>query len=298
MSDVPRVAALAAGIATIMISPEFDPNLRIDLIDVHQNARSALGDLSELTGSIAAVGVLQPISVIREGGRFKVWLGHRRRAACIAAGMTTIPAMIHPPMSEADFTLGQVVENIQNESMSDADLYRSVKELERLGQSKTEISAKLGKSNSFVTQCFAPDRLCPELLAIFMAGKMTKGDAYLIARSEDATEQMAAYEARKGGVKRDDLAKKKTKTEESGKPPERHEKALIPSASAVVIVKAKKGKEPFDLATTKTLLTEALAKVEAAIKAGYGIKTASRAWADTKHKVKPPRKPRKPREAS
>ena len=56
-----------------------------------RNPRQSLGHLDELTDSIRAYGLLQPI-VVREhdDGRFEVVAGHRRFAAVQALGWSTV----------------------------------------------------------------------------------------------------------------------------------------------------------------------------------------------------------------
>ena len=50
--------------------------------------------LSELTASILRVGVLQPLAVEQEGGRYRIDDGHRRFVAACNAGLLTVPAIV------------------------------------------------------------------------------------------------------------------------------------------------------------------------------------------------------------
>jgi hypothetical protein len=52
-------------------------------------------DLQPLAESIAKVGVLQPLLVRRQGGRYHLIAGTRRLAGAIAAGMTEVPCIVH-----------------------------------------------------------------------------------------------------------------------------------------------------------------------------------------------------------
>ena len=68
---------------------ELDPR---QLLDNPHNPRTDLGDLGELTDSIRAVGVLEPLIVTpTDAGSYLLLFGHRRRAAAIAAGLVTVP---------------------------------------------------------------------------------------------------------------------------------------------------------------------------------------------------------------
>ena len=51
--------------------------------------------LAPLTDSIAKVGILQPLLVRSRGGRFELIAGARRLAAAVAAGLKTVPCLVH-----------------------------------------------------------------------------------------------------------------------------------------------------------------------------------------------------------
>ena len=48
-----------------------------------------------LTRSVGIHGVLQPMLVKRQGGRYSLIAGRKRLAAAIAAGLTTVPCTLH-----------------------------------------------------------------------------------------------------------------------------------------------------------------------------------------------------------
>ena len=53
------------------------------------------GDLQPLIESIGEFGVLQPLLVRRDRGRFALIAGTRRLAAALAVGLTTVPCLVH-----------------------------------------------------------------------------------------------------------------------------------------------------------------------------------------------------------
>ena len=82
----PAAAELAVAGRVLL---ELDPR---HLIDNPHNPRTDLGDLAELTDSIRAVGVLEPLIVTpTDDGRHMLLFGHRRRAAAVEAGLATVP---------------------------------------------------------------------------------------------------------------------------------------------------------------------------------------------------------------
>src|SRR5512132_3206664 len=78
-------------------------DLPLDLID--PNPRQPRGafdeqELAELTASVKAVGVLQPVVVRPAGVRFQLIMGERRMRAAQAAGLATIPAVVRDTAEE------------------------------------------------------------------------------------------------------------------------------------------------------------------------------------------------------
>lgn len=80
-----------------------------DVLAHPSNVRRDLGDLRALTASIARDGVLVPVSVERRGDTLRLRDGHRRLAAAKAAGLTRIPAVVHPEPLDEDEWLVQAV---------------------------------------------------------------------------------------------------------------------------------------------------------------------------------------------
>ena len=72
--------------------------LVIRLLAVGQIERSdlpAADRVESLTRSIRTLGVLQPLLIRRHGGRYTLIAGRKRLAAAIAAGLTSVPCVLH-----------------------------------------------------------------------------------------------------------------------------------------------------------------------------------------------------------
>ncbi|MFX1340822.1 MAG: ParB/RepB/Spo0J family partition protein, partial [Promethearchaeota archaeon] len=71
------------------------PNVRVislDKIDPNPiQARNELGDIDELTNSIKEKGILEPILVRPNEGRYEIIAGERRFVAAKKAGMEIVP---------------------------------------------------------------------------------------------------------------------------------------------------------------------------------------------------------------
>lgn len=218
----PALATAVLKHATESASPgaEFDPALPLDLIDFRRNARSELGDLAELTESVRANGVQQPISVIRNEGRFVLWLGHRRKEAAIRAGMATIPALIFTDITPDRFLAGQLVENLQRANMRERDIFPACLKLEDGGMSRAEIAKAIGKSAGTVTIYLSPKEAHPEVRAAFDAGDIKLGQVYKCNTSPTPLVTLAMFRKKKSGVEEDDQAGDNVSEEDTAAEPD------------------------------------------------------------------------------
>jgi hypothetical protein len=84
--------------------------IAIDEIDDTQEVDPAR--IEPLTRSIAALGVVQPLLVWRDDDRYQLIAGRKRLAAARAAGLTTVPCLIHQ-VDEEKATLLAQADNLQ-----------------------------------------------------------------------------------------------------------------------------------------------------------------------------------------
>lgn len=98
-------------------------DVAIALIDAPElPSRSEMDDskLDELTESIRAVGLIQPIGLAPVGDRYKVIYGHRRRIACERAGLPIVPCRVYPSDNVPTWLM-QAHENSKREDLNPAD---------------------------------------------------------------------------------------------------------------------------------------------------------------------------------
>ena len=69
-----------------------------DMAPHPDNPRHTLGDLTELTRSIRAHGIIEPLVVLPadDHGVYLIVAGRRRHAAGLQAGVTEVPAVVRP----------------------------------------------------------------------------------------------------------------------------------------------------------------------------------------------------------
>jgi ParB family chromosome partitioning protein len=135
--------------------------IAIHLLDANPDQpRTSMGDLEELTRSIAARGVLEPILVRpREDGRFTIISGERRYRAALEAGLAEVPC-IEMEVTDSELLELALVENLQRKDLTpfeEADGYRSLRD--RFDYTHEQIAEAVGKSRVTVTEALAIGRL-------------------------------------------------------------------------------------------------------------------------------------------
>ncbi len=108
--------------------------------------------LRELAGSIAEIGIVQPVTLRKmEDGTFQIIAGERRWRASKQAGLRTIPAYIRTADDENVMEMA-LIENIQREDLNPMEIalaYQHLIEQYRLTQEK--LSDRVGKNRTTIT---------------------------------------------------------------------------------------------------------------------------------------------------
>ncbi len=149
--------------------------------------------LAELTESIRARGVEVPIIVRPVEGGWQVVAGYRRRRASLAAGLSTIPALVRELTDEQALEL-QLIENLQRADPHPLDEADGFRRLQKLGHTVQVIAAKVAKEESYVTKRLQLCALGKRAREAFLAGKVTDYAATQLATIPDAKLQAQAVE--------------------------------------------------------------------------------------------------------
>ena len=135
----------------------------------HQ-ARSELGNIQELMDSIRAKGVLEPILVRSLGSRFEIIAGERRFIASKNVGLKELPC-IEFDVPENEAMEIALIENLQRK---DLDIFEEADGLNGLidlyNYSHQEISEKIGKARSTITEILSLSRIPDSVRQIIKAG--------------------------------------------------------------------------------------------------------------------------------
>jgi len=102
--------------------------------------------LRELADSIAACGILNPLTVRRKGSAYELVAGERRLRAAKLAGLFEVPCILLGVDMETASLLA-LVENIQREDLDFLEEARAIRRLMDLfGLSQEDVARRLGKS--------------------------------------------------------------------------------------------------------------------------------------------------------
>ena len=148
-------------------------------------------DLAELTLSIQAQGIIQPITVRKMGyDKYQLISGERRFKAAKLSGLTEIPAYIRVANDEQMLELS-LVENIQREELNPLEIAISFQRLIDECQIKQEeLSQKVGKDRSTVANYIRLLKLPTEIQIAIRDEKISMGHARALISVEDVKTQI------------------------------------------------------------------------------------------------------------
>ena len=146
--------------------------------------------LQELASSIKEHGVFQPIIVKKSIKGYEIIAGERRVRASKLAGKETIPAIIRDFSDEAMIEIA-LLENLQRENLNvieEALAYKNM--IEKLGLTQEQLSARVGKSRSHITNIIGLLRLPFDVQRYVINGEISMGHARVLSKLENQ-EQIA-----------------------------------------------------------------------------------------------------------
>ena len=165
---------------------EVEPNREQPRKNFNQEA------LEELADSIKTYGVIQPIVVSKQNGYFSIVAGERRWRAAKLAGLEEIPAIIREDDEQTNKEIA-LIENIQREDLNPYEKALGIRNLmDKHGLTQEEVSKKIGKSRSSVSNTVRILNLAPDVIELVKQGKLTEGHCKALAGITDEKRQ---YEA-------------------------------------------------------------------------------------------------------
>ena len=148
-------------------------------------------EITSLSDSIKAVGVLQPLVVRQMGERYQLISGERRLRAARQAGLSAVPVTV------LDFNDQQVleaalIENIQRADLNPIEKAQGFKDyLARFEMTHEQLAGRLGLGRATITNLVALLDLPAEVQELVRTGQLSTGHAKLLKGLDDRDRQVA-----------------------------------------------------------------------------------------------------------
>ncbi len=143
--------------------------------------------LKELASSIKEHGVFQPIIAKKSIKGYEIIAGERRVKASKLAGLEKIPAIIRDFTDEEMMEIA-LLENLQRENLSPLEEAMAYKKLiENLGLTQEELSTRVGKSRSHITNMLGLLHLPEEVKDLLVENKISMSHARVLSKIENDT---------------------------------------------------------------------------------------------------------------
>lgn len=173
--------------------------MEVSLEDIDPNAtqpRTYFDEkaLNDLALSIKALGVIQPITLRKEGNRFEIISGERRFRASKIAGLKSVPAYIRL-VNDQELLEMALVENIQREDLDAIEIALTYQRLlEEIGMTQENLSQRVGKERSTITNSIRLLRLDPDFQNAIRSGEISAGHGRAIISIEDEQKQKELFD--------------------------------------------------------------------------------------------------------
>ncbi|SMP30066.1 ParB/RepB/Spo0J family partition protein [Chryseobacterium profundimaris] len=173
--------------------------VEISIEDIYPNAtqpRTYFDEkaLSELAQSIKNLGVIQPITLRKDGEKFEIISGERRFRASKLAGLETIPAYIRL-VNDQELLEMALVENIQREDLDAIEIALTYQRLmDEIGLTQENLSQRVGKDRSTITNSIRLLRLNPDIQNAIRSGEISAGHGRAIISLENEEHQQILFD--------------------------------------------------------------------------------------------------------
>lgn len=171
--------------------------VQIELIDLNPfqpRTNFNNNELDQLTSSIEKLGLIQPITVKKNDGRYTLISGERRLRAFQKLSKKSIPAYIRLANDQESLEMA-LVENIQRKNLDPIEIAISYSRLtEELKISHDEMSKRVGKDRTTITNYIRLLKLDPIIQSGLRDSFISMGHGRALININSFTEQLLVYE--------------------------------------------------------------------------------------------------------
>jgi ParB family transcriptional regulator, chromosome partitioning protein len=189
--------------------------------------------LDDLTASIRASGVIQPLLLRQHGDRYQLIAGERRWRAAQRAGLSQIPAVIRNVSEEKALEIA-IVENLQREDLNPIEQANAFDRLIRqFNFTQEAVAERTGKDRATIANAVRLLKLERPIQEMVEGGEISSGHARALLGIENPGIRMKlARRCSNGGLTVRQLERYSTKKRGSTPPPS--EEILDPNTRAAI----------------------------------------------------------------
>lgn len=188
----PKKKALGRGLGSLIQEAQTeaaasnnDAANMVSLSEIHPNPNQPRThfnetELEELSESIRAHGVLQPLLVRKDGDGYEIIAGERRYQASKIAGLEEVPVVIKDVDDQEMLQLA-LIENLQRSDLNPIEEAKGYRQLIKAsGMTQEALSKAVSKSRSTITNSLRLLDLPQRVQDLLFEGKLTAGHARAI----------------------------------------------------------------------------------------------------------------------
>ena len=201
--------------------------------------------LKELAASIRQHGIVQPLIVKEQNGRYLIVAGERRFRAARMAKLETVPVLT-VDYDEAKIHEVALIENIQREDLNPIEEATAIRFLmQQHDMTQEEVSSRLGKSRPAIANSLRLLQLPESVIDLLKSGALSAGHGRALAGLSDSAQM-------------EQLAKECVDKEYSVRTLEEKIKQLAEKKKAAPAAKKQKPSLPAELASLEESFRESL----------------------------------------
>jgi ParB family chromosome partitioning protein len=188
------IEAIIANKPTATVEKGF---VEIDVEDIYPNPfqprkKFSTERIKELADSLKESGMIQPVVVYKDEGKYYLMVGERRWRAAQYLKWKKVPAIIKN-LTQDEIIIGALVENIQREDLNAIEVAEGIELLIReMNLTQEKAGERLGMNRSTLTNFLRLLKLPEAIKESVISGDISQGHARAILPLEDNTAMLTA----------------------------------------------------------------------------------------------------------
>lgn len=198
-NETVNAPAAKSVVENIPATPQVGSISHIKLADIETNPYQPRTEfdqvaLDELAESIRVQGLIQPITVRKNGNTYQLISGERRFRASKLAGLTEIPAYIRTANDQQMLEMG-LIENIQREDLNAIEIALSFQQMiDECNLKAEQLGERVGKNRTTVSNYLRLLKLPPVIQASIRDNRISMGHARALISVEDESKQLFIHQ--------------------------------------------------------------------------------------------------------